>query len=87
MLRKAVRKHPSEIGFYRMLARAEQESGAMAESHRANAEAYYLAGDLPSAIRQLKIAQSLADKDNFYVQSSISARLKELEFKQAQTKK
>jgi predicted Zn-dependent protease len=87
VLRKAVRKHPSEIGFYRMLARAEQESGSMAESHRANAEAYYLAGDLPSAIRQLKIAQSLADKDNFYIQSSISARLKEIEFKQAQNKK
>ena len=78
VLRKAVRKFPESILFYEMLSHAEDEAGSKMESHRALAEAYALLGNYRSATQQLKIARSLASKDDFYAQASITARLKEI---------
>ena len=78
VLRKAVRKFPKRIQFYEMLSQAESKTGSQMESHRALAEAYALIGNYKSAVQQLNIARSLAKKDDFYVQASITAKIKEL---------
>jgi predicted Zn-dependent protease len=78
VLRKAVRKFPKSIQFYEMLSQAESKTGSQMESHRALAEAYALIGNYKSAVQQLNIARSLAKKDDFYVQASITAKIKEL---------
>ena len=78
VLRKGVRAHPKNLRFYEMLSHAESESGSQLESHRALAEAYALVGNYQSAVQQLNIARSLAKKDDFYVQASITAKIKEL---------
>ncbi|MCK5360948.1 MAG: M48 family metallopeptidase [Gammaproteobacteria bacterium] len=82
ILRKAVRKFPNNIRFYEMLSHAEDEAGSKQDSHRALAEAYALIGNYPLAIQQLKIARKLGSKDDFYVQASITAKIKELKAKQ-----
>jgi predicted Zn-dependent protease len=61
-----------------MLSQAESKTGSQMESHRALAEAYALIGNYKSAVQQLNIARSLAKKDDFYVQASITAKIKEL---------
>ena len=83
VLRRAVRKFPKNIRFYEMLSHAEDEAGSKMESHRALAEAYALIGNYQLAVQQLKIARNLANKDNFYVQASITAKIKELKARQA----
>jgi len=83
VLRKAVRKYPKSILFYEMLSKAESETGSQMESHRALAEAYALIGSYKSAVQQLNIARSLAKKDDFYVQASITAKIKELKAREA----
>ena len=87
VLRKAVRKFPKSVRFYEMLSHAESEHGSQMESHRALSEAYALLGNYQSAIQQLNIARSLAKKDDFYVQASITARIKELKGLKALEKK
>jgi predicted Zn-dependent protease len=81
-LRKASRKFPQDTNFYQLLAQAEEAYGNKADSHRASAEYYYLFGQYAAALQQLKIALSLTDKDNFYIQSSISARMKDIRLQQ-----
>jgi len=78
VLRRATRRFPAESSFYKMLAQAEDAYGDPVESHRAMAEYHYLYGDLKAAVQQLQIAAKAADKDNFYLQSSIAARIKEI---------
>ncbi len=87
VLRRAVRTFPNNIRFYEMLSHAEDEAGSQMESHRALAEAYALTGNYQLAVQQLKIARNLASKDNFYVQASITAKIKELKAKQELEKK
>ena len=48
--------------------------GARVEAHQAQAEAQYLNGNPDAAIEQLQIAARLV-RDNFYLQSSIEARI------------
>jgi len=86
LLRKATRKYPHDTALFQMLAQAEDAYGNKAESHRATAEYYNLYGDYEAALQQLKIALSLTDKDNFYAQSSISARIKEIRQQQKMAK-
>lgn len=62
---------------YELQARAYAATGKRLQQHRSLAEAYALRGNLPGAIEQLQIAQKAADGD-FYQQSSVEARLKEL---------
>ena len=79
VLRRAVRKHTDSVEFFEMLSHAESELGSQLESHRALSEAYALLGNYQSAVQQLYIARRLASKVDFYVQASITARIKELE--------
>jgi predicted Zn-dependent protease len=58
-----------------MMAAAAGASGARVEAHQALAEHYYLSGNPGAAVEQLQIAGRFAG-DNFYLQSSIEARLK-----------
>jgi predicted Zn-dependent protease len=62
---------------YELQARAYAATGKRLQQHRALAEAYALRGNIVGAIEQLHIAQKAGDGD-FYQQSSVEARLKEL---------
>lgn len=62
---------------YELQARAYAATGKRLQQHRALAESYALRGNLTGAIEQLQIAQKAGDGD-FYQQSSVEARLKEL---------
>jgi beta-barrel assembly-enhancing protease len=62
---------------YELQARGYAATGKRMLQHRALAEAYALRGNLTGAIEQLQIAQKAGDGD-FYQQSSVEARLKEL---------
>ena len=62
---------------HELQARAYAAAGQRLQQHRAQAEAYALRGNIPAAIEQLHIAQKAGDGD-FYQQSSVEARLKEL---------
>jgi len=62
---------------YELQARGYAATGKRLLQHRALAESYALRGNLTGAIEQLQIAQKSGDGD-FYQQSSVEARLKEL---------
>lgn len=64
--------------YYRLLARAYQETGAKAEAHFTLAENYYLIGQTSLAIEQLKQARQNVTQD-FYLASRIDARLWKLQ--------
>lgn len=74
LLRLALKHEPGDPALYRMLAQAAGDAGARVEAHQAQAEAQYLNGNPDAAIEQLQIAVRLA-RDNFYLQSSIEARI------------
>ncbi|MDX1515133.1 MAG: M48 family metalloprotease, partial [Gammaproteobacteria bacterium] len=76
------RVRPLDAPLYRIQAEAFEKSGKPAESHMALAEHYYRMGQLGGAIHQLKLASSVSG-DDFYRNSRIEARLKDLEEEQA----
>lgn len=67
----------SDARLYEIQARGYAATGKRLQQHKALAEAYALRGNLAGAIEQLQIAQKAGDGD-FYQQSSVEARLKEL---------
>jgi predicted Zn-dependent protease len=74
LLDKAVRKRRDDPALYRLLATAAGDAGDPVAAHRAMAEHYYLNGNLHEAVSQLQIASATV-QNNFYVQSSIDARI------------
>ncbi|OGT13734.1 MAG: hypothetical protein A3J49_18640 [Gallionellales bacterium RIFCSPHIGHO2_02_FULL_57_16] len=74
LLKPAVRRQPDDPALHKMLAEAAGGAGAKLEAHQALAEHYYLSGDPNAAIDQLQIATRYAG-DNFYLQSSLEARI------------
>ena len=68
----------SNPNYYRLLAKAYQLTGAIAEAHLALAESYYIIGQTSLALEQLKLARQ-QNKLNFYLASRIAARYKKLE--------
>lgn len=62
---------------YRILAKLEAASGNQAASHLAQAEYYYLSGELHSAIDQLNTAHRQSSLDLYHL-SRIEARLQQL---------
>ena len=60
-----------------MLATAAGNTGDRIAAHRAMAEYNYLNGDPKAAITQLQLASRFA-KGNFYIQSSVDARIREI---------
>lgn len=76
------RIHALDAALYMLRANAHQKAGNPAESHIALSEHYYLNGELGAAIHQLELA-SQRSGDDFYRNSRIDARLKELENERA----
>lgn len=76
-LQQLGRDYPKDARIFEMQARSYAATGNQVLQHRALAENYQLLGALPSAIEQLQLAQRLGSAD-FYVMSSIDARLREL---------
>jgi predicted Zn-dependent protease len=67
----------SDYRLYQLQARCYAALDKHLQQHRALAEAFYRVGNLPAAIEQLVLAQKSGDGD-FYQQSSVDARLREL---------
>ena len=67
----------SDFKLYGLQAKIYSALGKRLQQHRAQAEFYYLQGQLGPAIEQLQFAQQSADGD-FYEQSAVDARLREL---------
>jgi predicted Zn-dependent protease len=71
---------------YELQAKCYSALGRHLPQHRALAEAYYRKGNVQSAIEQLVMAQKSGDGD-FYQQSSVDARLRELRALEAETRR
>ncbi len=76
----------SDPKLYEMRARLRATQGRKLQQHRALAEMYVLQGRLPLAIEQLQLARRAGDGD-FYDQSVVDARLRELQKQQAEEAK
>ncbi len=67
----------SDYKLYQLQARCYAALNKGMQQHRALAEAYFRLGNVRTAIEQLQLAQKAGDGD-FFVQSSVDARLREL---------
>lgn len=74
LLKTALQHRPEDPELYRMLAQAAGGTGATYEAHKAMGEHYYWSGNLHAAIEQLQLATRSVG-DNFYLQSSLEARI------------
>ncbi|MBI3897299.1 MAG: M48 family metallopeptidase [Gammaproteobacteria bacterium] len=74
VIRETLKTRHNDPLLYQLLAQAAGANGKIAESHQALAEHYYLNGNRHAAIEQLQLA-SHAVNNNFYLQSSIEARM------------
>jgi len=77
LLAEPIRLYPRDAKLHEARARAYAGQGKRLLQHQAQAEVYLLQGSLPAAIEQLQLAQTSGD-GNFYDQSVVEARLKEL---------
>ncbi len=78
------RLHALDAVLYKLRANAHQQAGNPAESHIALSEHYYLNGEIGAAIHQLELASQRSGND-FYRNSRIEARLKQLQNERAQS--
>ena len=78
--------YPTDARSHALQAKAYAILGKRLQQHRAQAEAYYLQGQLLAAIEQLQFAQKAGDGD-FYEQSQVDSRLRELKRQQAEEAK
>lgn len=76
----------SDYHMYQLQAKCYAALGKRLSQHRASAEAYYRMGNVSAAIEQLVLAQKSGDGD-FYQQSSVDARLRELRLQDAETRR
>ena len=76
----------SDYKLYGLQARNFSAQGKRLQQHRAQAEFYMLQGQLAQAVEQLQFAQQATD-GNFYEQSAVDARLRELRRLQAEEAK
>lgn len=76
-LAEPLRLYPRDPKLHEARAKAYAGKGKRLLQHQAQAEFYILQGSLPAAIEQLQLAQGSGDGD-FYEQSVVDARLKEL---------
>jgi len=77
LARSGTVRDPSDLRMWELLARAEAERGNRIAQHRAQAEVYVLRGSLSAAIEQLEMARRVEEGD-FFEQSRVDARLREL---------
>ena len=76
----------SDYRMYELQAKCYAALGKRLPQHRALAESYYRVGNVKSAIEQLLLAQKSGDGD-FYQQSSVDARLRELRSLEEETRR
>jgi predicted Zn-dependent protease len=76
----------ADYRMYELQAKCYAALGKRLSQHRASAEAYYLLGNVRAAIEQLVLAQKSGDGD-FYQQSSVDARLRELRRQDEETRR
>lgn len=76
----------SDFKLYGLQAKNYAALGKRLQQHRAQAEFYLLQGQLTQAVEQLQFAQQATD-GNFYEQSAVDARLRELRKLQAEEAK
>ncbi len=69
--------YSSDYKLHGLQAKAFAATGKRLQQHRAQAEFYWLQGQLGPAVEQLQFAQQAAD-GNFFEQSAVDARLREL---------
>ena len=74
IIRASIKQRPEDPALYQLLSQAAGANGKPAEAHQAQAEYYYLQGDPSAAIEQLRLASRYAG-NNFYLQSSVEARI------------
>lgn len=77
MTRKELQLTPGDPRLHALQAKAYAAQGKRLHQHRAQAEAYLAEGQLDAAILQLDLARQAGDGD-FYEQSEVDARLREL---------
>lgn len=82
-LADAVQQYPGDPKLIGLLAKTYASLGRLAGQHRAQAELYLLNGQITPAVEQLQLAQRVKGLD-FYEQSAIDARLRELKALQAE---
>lgn len=76
-LEPQLQSNPSDYKLYGLQAKTYAALGKRLQQHRAQAEFYMLQGQLGAAVEQLQFAQQETD-GNFYEQSAVDARLREL---------
>jgi predicted Zn-dependent protease len=81
-----LRNFPEDPRLWELQAKSYAVMGKRALQHRSRAEVYVLQGQLPGAIEQLQLALKAGDGD-FYENSAVDARLRELRAEQAEEKK
>jgi predicted Zn-dependent protease len=74
--------YPSDARMHALQAKTYALLGKRLQQHRAQAEAYALQGQVPAAVEQLELAQKAGD-GNFYEQSQVDSRLRELKKRMA----
>ncbi|HEX5125726.1 MAG TPA: M48 family metalloprotease [Rhodocyclaceae bacterium] len=86
LLNDQIAQNPQDDRLYAFQARSYQALGKPTQQYRAQAEVYALRGNLLAAIDQLQLAQHSGGGD-YYEQSAIDARLRELRAKQKEDAK
>ena len=74
--------YPSDARMHALQAKTYAMLGKRLQQHRAQAESYLLQGQLVLAVEQMELAQKSGD-GNFYEQSQVDARLRELKKRMA----
>jgi len=77
-LRKRVALYRHDAALYELLAKSYAAKSQTMLEHKAMAENYYLRGSVQAALEQLRIARRY-DNGDFYEQSEIDARIRELQ--------
>ena len=77
---------PSDAPLHGLQAKSYAALGRRLQQHRAQAEMYVLQGQLLAAVQQMELAQQAGDGD-FFEQSQVDARLRELRARQAEEAK
>ena len=78
--------YPSDAKMHSLQAKTYAMLGKRLQQHRAQAESYLLLGQLPLAVEQMELAQKSGD-GNFYEQSRVDARLREMKLRLAEETK
>ena len=81
-----LRLYPGDAQLWALQAKSYAALGKHLQQHRSQAEAYALQGQLSAAVEQLQLAQKAGDGD-FYEQSAVDARLRELRIRLAEEMK